>query len=425
MAAPQLERNLGVFGAVMMGMGSIVGTGVFVSIGIAADIAGSSVLLAVMAGALLASFNGLSSAQLAANHPVSGGTYEYGYVYLSPLWGFVAGWLFLLAKSASAATAALGFAGYTLSALGISGDVWRLPLALAALLLLTAIVLAGIRRSNSANIVIVSLTLLALLVFVAAGIPSAWRNGVAMLQPFFGSSQPGRDTLQATALMFVAYTGYGRIATLGEEVHDPRRTIPRAIITALFLTMLLYMAVTGVALLTIGAPALGEASAQAAPLERVALHIGLPGVATLLAIGAVTAMLGVLLNLLLGLSRVLLAMARRGDMPLRFAQLNATGTTPTAAVLAVALLIGFITLWGDVRTTWSFSAFTVLSYYAITNLAALRLSAQQRFFPAWLSWLGLLCCLLLAFFVAPQIWLLGLGLIALGLLWRWLFRRFG
>nr|MBP9225705.1 amino acid permease [Verrucomicrobiales bacterium] len=115
---PRLQPRLGVFGAMMMGLGSIVGTGVFVSIGIAAGIAGPSVILAVALAALVAICNGLSSAQLAANHPVSGGTYEYGYQYLNSWLGFTAGWMFLLAKSASAATAALGFSGYLLSAMG-------------------------------------------------------------------------------------------------------------------------------------------------------------------------------------------------------------------------------------------------------------------------------------------------------------------
>ena len=115
-----LKRELGIFGATLMGLGSIVGTGVFVSIGIAAEIAGPGVIVAVAIAALVAVCNGLNSAQLAANHPVSGGTYEYGYKYLNPWLGFTAGWIFLLAKTASAATAALGFAGYFLNAVGVA-----------------------------------------------------------------------------------------------------------------------------------------------------------------------------------------------------------------------------------------------------------------------------------------------------------------
>lgn len=416
--AQQLQRELGVFGAVMMGLGSIVGTGIFVSIGIAAGVAGAWVILAILLAAGVAACNGLSSAQLAANHPVSGGTYEYGYRYLNPRLGFVAGWSFLLAKSASAATAALGFAGYVLNLGG--GDLvrWQIPLALAGVIVLTVLVLTGIRRSNQANIVIVGITLATLVLFVLAGIPAIDWNNVTRSEA--GIAFNLRDLLQATALMFVAYTGYGRIATLGEEVRDPHRTIPRAIITTLFVIMVLYMAVGIVGTGTIGAQTLGTiAQETAAPLEYAAQQFGaFAGVALIIAFGAVTAMLGVLLNLLLGLSRVLLAMGRRRDMPAITATLNADGTTPTVAVIAIGALISGLVLIGDVKTTWSFSAFTVLIYYSLTNLSALQLRDDERLFPRWVSWMGLGACLFLAFWVEWQIWLIGLGLLAIGLGWQ-------
>ncbi|HSB58824.1 MAG TPA: APC family permease, partial [Methyloceanibacter sp.] len=223
----ELKREVGVFGATMMGIGSMVGTGVFVSIGIAAGIAGPAVILAIALAAIVATCNALSSAQLAASLPVSGGTYEYGYEYLSPSLGFTAGWMFLCAKAASAATAALGFAGYLLQALGISSLV--VPVAVAAVAALTSIVLMGIRRSNRANIAIVSVTVFALAFFVIAGALSVFAKGSQSWLPFFrpsadsGSPVPG--LLEATALMFVAFTGYARIATLGEEMRDPARTI--------------------------------------------------------------------------------------------------------------------------------------------------------------------------------------------------------
>ena len=113
-----LARVVGTPGAILLGLGSIVGTGAFVSIGIAAGVAGPSVVVATALAALLAACNGLSSAQLAADHPVSGGSYEYGYKHVSPRVGFMAGWMFLSAKSASAATAALGLAGYALDVVG-------------------------------------------------------------------------------------------------------------------------------------------------------------------------------------------------------------------------------------------------------------------------------------------------------------------
>ncbi len=422
-----LKRELGVFGAVMMGMGSIVGTGVFVSIGIAAGVAGPAVIIAVAIGAFVATFNGLNSAQLAANHPVSGGTYEYGYKFLNPIFGFTAGWMFLIAKSASAATAALGFAGYLLGAFGVTERTWIVPLAVATVVVLTLIVLSGIRRSNVTNIVIVAITLASLVFFVVAGVPSALANGAGNFAAFFSAPEGEgglRGLLFAGALMFVAYTGYGRIATLGEEVKAPRRTIPRAIVVTLIVTMALYMGVAAVGIGAVGAGTLSDAAGeQAAPLEVAARAFSVPAASQILSFGAVTAMLGVLLNLILGLSRVLLAMGRRRDMPSVFGRLNASGTTPTAAVIMMGLVIVGLTLIGDVRTTWSFSAFTVLVYYAITDFTALFIPDKGRLFPRWVAVVGVISCLSLAFFVEPHVWLLGLGLIAVGLVWHAVARR--
>lgn len=425
---PRLRRELGVWHASALGLGSIVGTGVFVSIGVAAGVAGPAVVLALVIAAGVALCNGLSSAQLAASHPVSGGTYEYGYRYLSPLAGFTAGWLFLLAKSASAATAALGFSGYLLHALGLAGHPAFVPLALGVVAAVTALVLVGLRRSAQANVVFVGVTFLALLIFIVVGAGTAVAEGAANLSPFFAPEEGETAlsaVLHAAALMFVAYTGYGRIATLGEEVRDPAHTIPRAVVLTLGITLVLYVAVALVGVAAVGAPALGAAtSEEAAPLEVAARSFS-PAVATVVSVGAVTAMLGVLLNLVLGLSRVLLAMGRRGDMPAATARLDASGTTPAVSVAAVGVVIAALVLTGDVRTTWSFSAFTVLFYYALTNLAALRLPEESRRYPKWVAVAGLVGCLGLAFWVDSEVLLAGLGLLAAGVGWHLVARKAG
>jgi APA family basic amino acid/polyamine antiporter len=388
----------------MMGLGSIFGTGVFVSIGIAAGIAGPAVVIAIAMAAAVATCNALNSAQLAANHPVSGGTYEYGYRYLKPWLGFAAGWMFLCAKTASAATAALGFAGYLLNSFR-QDTSWLIPLAVGTVVILTAIVLSGIRLSNRVNIVIVSITLASLTAFVVAGLPAVSTSGLTMqIQPM--------SLLHACALMFVAYTGYGRIATLSEEVVEPHRTIPKAIILTLVISMLVYVAVATVAVGAAGADKLQAATVKnAAPLEIVSRGFPLR-VHWLVSLGAMTAMLGVLLNLLLGLSRVLLAMGRRGDMPSFLSSV-------TPSVLAVGGVVTALAATGSVKTTWTFSAFTVLIYYAVTNLAALRLPANERLYGKRWAWAGLIACLGLAFAIEWQVWSAGLGVLAVGLLWHW------
>ena len=213
--------------------------------------------------------------------------------------------------------------------------------------------------------------------------------------------------------MFVAYTGYGRIATLGEEVIEPSRTIPKAIIITLVVSMLIYI---GVAIVAIGAAGANKAVAattsDAAPLVVIAREFPIR-VHWLVAVGAMTAMLGVLLNLLLGLSRVLLAMGRRGDMPSITSKL-------TVSVLLVGGIIAALTATGSVKTTWTFSAFTVLIYYAITNLAALRLSQNERLYGKTWAWIGLIACLGLAFAIEWQVWTAGLSILGIGLVWHWI-----
>ncbi|MDZ7693808.1 MAG: APC family permease [Balneolaceae bacterium] len=344
----ELKRDLKTPGAILMGLGSIVGTGIFVSIAIATQVAGNGIIIAVVIAAVLATFNGLSSAQLAAAHPVSGGTYEYGNRFLNSYFGFTAGWMFLIAKSASAATAVLGCIGYLFYAFDVGAGNWIIVVAgLVLLLLMTFLVSGGISRSNTANKFIVTFTLLGLAALVVVGFFS---NGLPT-RPIVDSFTDitGSSILYASALMFVAYTGYGRIATLGEEVAEPRTTIPKAIILAMVFIVVLYLAVSLTALQVMGAEAFGQTvEGEAAPLMVVAQTLSVPVIGPVITLAAITAMLGVLLNLILGLSRVMLSMARRKDLPGGLAKVNPNTQSPASAVWVTGLIIGLLVLSGDV-----------------------------------------------------------------------------
>lgn len=393
-----LKRELGLGGAIITGLGSILGTGAFVSIALASGQWGDAVLVAIPVAGLVAMFSGLSTAYLAGRFPVAGGTYEYAYETLGPTFGFTAGWLFLLAKTASAASAALGIAEY----LG-SGD--SRALAVGATVAVTVLVISGLRRTTAVNLVLVTVTVTALVVFAGAGI--AGFSGLAKgLGERTGSV--AASIFPTVAFLFVAYTGYGRVATLGEEVKEPARTIPRAVIVTLVIAGALYLGVE------LGGRAMGgpnwgsllqlEAFTPARLLDHPYRAI--------VTVGAVTAMVGVLLNLVLGLSRVWLAMGRRGDMPSRLARLDES-SQPLTAVLVSGITIILVCLIGDIGVAWSFSAFTVLLYYGITNLAAIRVDRRRG-----TAWAGLASCLLLSFFVTIQVWLVGAGLLLLGLIWH-------
>ena len=397
-----LRREIGVLGAIFLGLGSILGTGVFVSIGLVIGQVGEWIGLALLFAGILAVCNGLSSAQLAAAYPVSGGTYEYAYRTLHPLAGIFAGWLFLIAKSASAATAALGVLSFSAAALNLVLTDFALRFGSAALsLLVTCLVLLGLRRSNQFNVAVVLITILSLVSFVLFGafVETTGDSNLrdAQLAP--------EGVLEATALLFVAYTGYGRIATLGEEVREPKRTIPLAICGTLGISWLLYASVGWVLtkyqkLADLG---LGVGLNRPLQLEVLVQSFEQPWLEKLIQLGAITAMLGVLLNLVLGLSRVYLALGRRNDLPKAFAKLDAQ-SNPRRAVLFTGAVVAVLCLMGDVRMTWSLSAVTVLLYYGITNLAALRLSEQDQLFPKWISVIGLFSCGFLSIFVERDSW---------------------
>lgn len=384
-----LKRELGLGGAIVTGLGSIIGTGAFVAIGIASGMWGDAVIWAIPLAALVAVFNGLSSAFLAGRFPVAGGTYEYGYQAVNQWVGFSAGWLFLMAKTASAATAALGVALY----LRAGGPVVPI-LGVAAV---TIMVLAGLRRTAWLNA-----TLL-----VVSGGAIFWFATTSNLEGD-GSSIVTEwsldDLAAAAAFLFVAYTGYGRIATLGEEVKEPEVIIPRAVVVTLAIAATLYM------LVELGGRAFGGSV-----WGRDAGIVDAGG--SVVAVGAIAAMLGVLLNLILGLSRVWLAMGRRRDMPGALARLDRRAE-PVAAIVLSAALVSALTLIGDIGLAWSFSAMTVLLYYGLTNLTALAVDRTRT-----TAWLGLASCLALSFFVPLGVWLTGIGLLALGLMWKTVYTR--
>ena len=411
-APQQLKRVVGLPGAVTLGLGSILGTGVFVSLLFAVNLAGEWAVLSVAIAAGLAVCNGLSSSQLAASHPVSGGAYEYGYRFLTPVLGFNAGWMFLIAKGASAATAALAFAEGIQYLIPSARNFDNRVLAAAIIAALTALVLSGVRRSVRVNGVIVGLVLLALGTFSFCALSNA-----VTFPEFNSESFSFRDVFHAAALSFVAYTGYGRVATMGEEIREPARNIPRAVIATLATTMVVYLVVT-LAIVALVAPIPNvHVGSVASSLDQL-LENGQasPIAVSIVRGGALLAMIGVLLNLVLGLSRVALAMARRRDLPSRFATLSDDGDSPHRAVLLVAVMIALLALSGDLYRTWSISAFAVLIYYATANLCALRQPSEERRYPRLVSICGLVGCLGLIPFVDSKTLVGGIVLMMAGLI---------
>ena len=267
-----------------------------------------------------------------------------------------------------------------------------------------------------------------LVFFLWAGLEGVAQHGREWFAPFFpppsAGTSPVRALFHAAALMFVAYSGHGRIAELSADARAAERTIPRGVVIALITAMVLYLLVGGTALGTVGAEAFARMTLDtAAPLELIAGEFGIPGARELLVTAAVIALLGVLYNLVLGMSRLVAAMGRRLDMPAPLGRANAAGRTSDVAVVATGLLVAAMVFIGDIRVLWEFSAFAALIYYALTNLTAYYLPADKRRYPRVVAAVGLLACLFLAFWVNPAVWVAGLVVIAAGLGWRWAMRR--
>ncbi|MGV3613992.1 MAG: APC family permease [Fimbriimonas sp.] len=395
----ELRRELGMRDAVAIGLGAIVGAGLYTVTGIAAGVAGPALLVGLIVAALAAGCNALSSAQLAAAFPQAGGTFEYGYRVLGPWWGFAAGWTFLTSKVAAGATVALAFGAMVRP----EGAVW---IGGGAVVVIAAANLAGIRKAGWLNLVIVSVTLGSLLLYIAVGVVQV---DPTHFQPF--APKGWGSALEAAALLFFAFTGYARLATLGEEVREPRTTIPRAIVAALVLAAILYLLVGVVTVGVLGAPRMADSPA---PIVTAAQRVG---VGPVVAAGAATALLGVLLSQVLGISRMMFAMARRGDLPAPLGQVD-QGGTPAMAVFATGGLILAAVYLGQVREAASTAAFAILLYYGIANLAALRMPRSEKWLPDAVPALGLLLCLGLAAHLDPRVISAGGGILAVGLLGR-------
>lgn len=412
----KLVRQVALPGAVLLGLGSMLGTGVYATLGLAIPRAGYAWELALVIAALTALFSGLSSARLASRYPVSGGTYVYGHELLRPSVGFAAGWLFLVAKSASAAAAVLACAMIMPSELlspGVLGPLIALALACAAN--------AGLRRGNHLNALLVGLSLAGLVGFVVWGIG----DYVPIPPPDPEAKPPApREVFIAAGLLFVAFTGYGRVATMGEEIRDPSRNIPRAVVATVVASAVVYALVGGAGAGRFFAAAAGAAAEAAAgvdvqslSLQAIAREGGAPGwVLGLLAVGATAALLGVAFNLILGLSRVVLAMARRRDLPGGLATIDAERSNPTRAVWAVLLVVVLFSLAG-IRFAWEVSAGSVLVYYGITNLCALRLPDPPPLTKP-IAMLGLVSCFHLAFHVQWRALVLVAGILIVGFVAR-------
>ena len=406
----RLARRLGVGDAVMIGLGSMIGAGVFAAIGPAARVAGSGLLLGLLLAAWVAFCNATSSAALAAVHPTSGGTYVYGRERLGPFWGYLAGWGFVVGKTASCAAVALTVGAYTAPSL-------QRPIAVAAVVGLTAVNYRGVRKTATLTRGIVAIVLAALALVVAG----ALLGGTASVERLGSLTERGvLGILQSAGVLFFAFAGYARIATLGEEVVDPARTIPRAIPRALGITLVVYAIVSVSALAAVGPVAL---AASDAPLATAMSAGDLDVLVPAARIGGTIAALGVLLSLIAGVSRTAFAMAADRELPGWLDAVHPVHHVPHRAELVAGAIVAVLVTVTDLRDAIGFSSFCVLTYYGIANAAAWTLPPEHRRWPRGLAAAGVVGCATLALTLPAPSAISGACVLGIGALVRLLRRR--
>jgi APA family basic amino acid/polyamine antiporter len=401
----RLARRLGLGDAVFIGLGSMIGAGVFVAAGPAARAAGTGLLIGLAVAAVVAYCNATSSAQLAAAYPRAGGTYLYGREVLGPWWGFVAGWGFLVGKVASAAAMAMTFAAY-------AAPGAERPVAATVVVVLTLVNCSGVTRTALLTRIIVTLVLAGLAVVVGVCVHA---GSTGRLAGWASPDHGAYGVLQAAGFLFFAFAGYARIATLGEEVRDPARVIPRAIVGALALAVVVYGLVAVAALMVLGPEGLAR---SAAPLADAVRATSATWALPVVRIAAALAAAGALLALVAGLGRTALAMARERDLPAYLAAVHRRFGTPHRAELAAGAAVLALVLTVDVRGAIGFSSFGVLVYYLVANVAAHRQDAGERRFPRALQVLGAGGCVLLVATLPPSAVAAGLAVLAAGVVVR-------
>ncbi|MGD1174211.1 APC family permease [Mycobacterium seoulense] len=397
----ELRRSLGVFDAVTIGLGSMLGAGIFAALGPAARAAGPGLLLGLAVAAVVAYCNATSSARLAARYPASGGTYVYGRERLGEFWGYLAGWGFVVGKTASCAAMALTIGSY-------AWPSHAHPVAVAAVVALTAVNYAGVQKSAWLTRLIVALVLAVL----AAVIVAAFTSGAAGAEALRPVGMTVGGVVQAAGLLFFAFAGYARIATLGEEVRDPARTIPRAIPVALAIALAVYALVAVAALAVLGPRRLGQATA---PLVDTVRAAGTGWLVPVVQVGAAVAALGSLLALILGVSRTTLAMARDHHLPHALTAVHPRFGVPHRAELLIGAVVAVLAATIDLRGAIGFSSFAVLIYYAVANTSAVTLRPDEgRPVPA-IPVIGLIGCVVLALAMPLASVLSGLVVLAIGI----------
>ncbi|MEO0264956.1 MAG: amino acid permease [candidate division WOR-3 bacterium] len=409
-----LRRKLGLWDAVSIGLGAIIGAGIFVLIGIASGIAGPAVIFSITISGVSAMFTALSFAMLGVAFPRAGGVYEYGHELLSHSLGFVLGWMWIFGNIVMGATASLGFGYYLSSAFSI------IPFKIGALVAVFIVVLlniVGIKQAAIVNNLIVAIKIGVLLLFILVGLP---RMQISNFEDFLPHGI--LPVFQAAGLFYFAYIGFPRISTVAEEVKDPERDIPLSIMLSLSISAIIYLLTSITALGLMGYEVLGSSPT---PLGDAAKLLGLSGIVEA---GALLATFSVVLTSIMGQSRVFFAMARNGEIPQFLSKVHEKFETPVYSILLSGAVMTILVLTVDISSLASLGSFCILFTHIFTNCSALKLynSAERSvksYFQPFSSILGLLMSIVLTLSLEISIIAWGIFVCGIGFLWYFTYKK--
>lgn len=398
-----LKRTLNLFDATAIGIGAIIGAGIFVVLGIAIGYAGPAVIFSIIIAGVVASFTAFSFAELGSAIPKEGGAYTYAYELLSPNIAFIIGCLWIFAQIVAGVAISIGFASYFTALFPI------LPVkvvAVSAALVLTGLNLIGIKKSSTVNNILVAVKIAILTLFIVFGLL------LVQTQNFIGTSPNGiYGVLQGAGFIFFAYLGFGRIATLGEEVKKPQRTMPLAILSALVISVIIYVLT---AITATGLVDYRTLAGSGSPIAVAAQATGNLTLVTAVSLGALVATSSVLLTNLIGLSRVSFSMARNGQLPKTVAKVSSKLGTPYVAILSMGGLLVILTIFLNLVQSAAITSFALLLTHVTVNLSAIMLRKKKPnlakfkapLFPL-VSVLGLCSCIILMFSLPMEAWIVG------------------
>jgi basic amino acid/polyamine antiporter, APA family len=405
----RFKRTLGLFDATAISVGAIIGAGIFVVTGIAAGLAGSALIVSMLIAAAISLFTALSFAELTAWQPKEGSIYEYAYQLISPFAGFLVGWVWMLSNVFTGAAVSLGFAHYLAALFPLVPVRWAAALLCIAF---AAINVFGIRQSARFNNVIVVAKLLILAFFVIFGLT---RVSLAHFVPFAPFKV---GVLYGACFIFFAYGGFARVAIIADEIKNPKRTVPRAIMLSLAISTIVYIGVGVVAVGLIGAPGLASSNS---PLTKAMEATHNNAASAVISAGALLATASVLLTSILGVSRMAYAMARRKDIPEALSKLHSKHGTPYYAIWISGVLMALLAVLIDLSKVVAISTFALLFYYTLANISALRLKVEKRSYSRLVSIFGIASCLALSVFIlfaSTQAWIIGIAGLGAGIVYN-------